>query len=199
MSTWKYMLLTAAFAAPPLHAQEAASAAVAPAEAPASDRIAAAQSLIEVMMPAAQREEMMGQLVAVTMANVSAGMQQHFGAAELAADPKAKTVFDRFVARQQQLTVEQLRTQLPGLFDAMARAYARRFTVAQLGEIETFFRTPTGRIYVTESMNIMSDPDIAAWQRQSIASSMERLPAELERLSQELKDAGVQTDASTQS
>src|SRR3546814_8303555 len=59
------------------------------------------------MMPAAQREEMMGQLVAVTMANVSAGMQQHFGAAELAADPKAKTVFDRFVARQQQLTVEQ--------------------------------------------------------------------------------------------
>src|SRR3546814_15125821 len=80
----------------------------------------------------------------------------------------------------------------------MARAYARRFTVAQLGEIETFFRTPTGRIYVTESMNIMSDPDIAAWQRQSIASSMERPPAELEWLSQELKDEGVQTDASPQ-
>src|SRR3546814_18844746 len=97
-----------------------------------------------------------------------------------------------------QLTVEQLRTQLPGLFDAMARAYARRFTVAQLGEIETFFRTPTGRIYVTESMNIMSDPDIAAWQRQSISSRMERPTAELERLSRELTEARVTTDALTQ-
>src|SRR3546814_13289479 len=131
MSTWKYMLLTAAFAAPPLHAQEAASAAVAPAEAPASDRIAAALSLIEVMMPAAQREEMMGQLVAVTMANVTAGMQQHFGAAELDADPKAKTVFDCFVARQQHLTVAKLRPQLPVLSDAMARPPPRTPPVAQ--------------------------------------------------------------------
>src|SRR3546814_12217130 len=82
MSTWKYMLLTAAFAAPPLHAQEAASAAVAPAEAPAYDRIAAAQSLIEVMMPAAQRAEMMGQIVEVKMANDPDGLRTHFGAAE---------------------------------------------------------------------------------------------------------------------
>ena len=199
MSTWKYMLLAAALAAPPLHAQEARPVAASAAETLSPDRIAAADSLIEVMMPAAQRSEMMGQLVAVTMANISAGIRQHFGTNELAADPKAKAVFDRFVERQQQLTAQQIDAQLPGLFKAMARAYARRFTVAQLSEIEAFFRTPTGRIYMAESMKIMSDPDIAAWQRQSMATGMERLPQELERLRKELEAAGVATEASARS
>src|SRR3546814_10417061 len=61
MSTWKYMLLTAAFAAPPPHAQEAATAAVAPGEARASDRIDAARRLNGEMMPAAQRAAARGQ------------------------------------------------------------------------------------------------------------------------------------------
>ena len=120
-------------------------------------------------------------------------MEQRFSAEEQLQDPKVKAVFDRFLARQQQLTLDQVNDQLPGLFDAMARAYARRFTVGQLGEIEAFFNTPTGRAYMTESMSIMSDPDIAAWQRQSIAASMDRLPTELERLRKDLEAVGADT------
>jgi hypothetical protein len=55
---------------------------------------------------------------------------------------------------------------------AMAAAYARRFDVAQLREIRRFFETPVGRAYVRGSATIMSDPDVAAWQRGLMASSM---------------------------
>ncbi len=190
MSIVKALLFASALVAAPLHAQSAAGPAV---ETPAPDRVAAAEKLIDAMMPASQRQAMMAQIVSATMANISAGMEQRFSAEEQLQDPKVKAVFDRFLARQQQLTLDQVNDQLPGLFDAMARAYARRFTVGQLGEIEAFFNTPTGRAYMTESMSIMSDPDIAAWQRQSIAASMDRLPTELERLRKDLEAVGADT------
>lgn len=184
MSIWKALLLVSALTAAPLHAETAPPTAV---EAPAPDRVAAAEKLMEVMMPASQREAMMGQLVSAAMTNVIAGFEQRFGAEGQLKDPEVRAVFDRFIARQQQLTLEQISGQLPGLFDAMARAYARRFTVEQLGEIEAFFSTPTGQAYTVQSMNVMADPDIAAWQSQSIAASLDRLPAELERLRKDLE------------
>ncbi|HEX5183516.1 MAG TPA: DUF2059 domain-containing protein [Allosphingosinicella sp.] len=48
----------------------------------------------------------------------------------------------------------------PDLRDGLAHAYARRFTVEQLTEMNRFFATPAGQAYASESMLIMIDPDV---------------------------------------
>lgn len=78
---------------------------------------------------------------------------------------------------------------MPELIEAMSRAYARRFTSSQMNEMHAFFSTPTGQRYVTEAMGIMSDPDVAEWQRNSMAKSMEKLPEELKKLQEEMEKA----------
>ena len=48
----------------------------------------------------------------------------------------------------------------PGVRDALAHAYARRFTVAQLGELDRFFATPTGAAYAADSTTLMMSPEM---------------------------------------
>jgi hypothetical protein len=61
----------------------------------------------------------------------------------------------------------------------MARAYARRFDVAQMREIKAFFQTPTGRLYMQQSYTIMADPDVGTWQRTMMANSMTGVQADV--------------------
>ena len=44
--------------------------------------------------------------------------------------------------------------------DGLSRAYAVRFDNDQLADISTFFATPTGQLYATESMALFSDPQV---------------------------------------
>jgi len=63
----------------------------------------------------------------------------------------------------------------PGIRSGLARAYARRFTAEQLADINTFFATPTGAVYASESMLVFTDP-------QAMAGSMEALPKVIEAM-----------------
>ena len=90
----------------------------------------------------------------------------------IGSDPKVRALFDEFMTRQMARTTDTLRASLPGMVDAMARAYARRFDVAQMAEVRRFFETPTGRAYMQASTTIMADPDIARWQRDMMARTM---------------------------
>ena len=49
----------------------------------------------------------------------------------------------------------------PAMRNALAHAYARRFTVAELGDLGRFFATPTGRAYAADQMTLMMSPDMA--------------------------------------
>ena len=42
----------------------------------------------------------------------------------------------------------------------LARAYARKFSAAQLGEMNAFFATPTGKAYSSEWMALQADPEL---------------------------------------
>src|SRR3546814_2191675 len=42
----------------------------------------------------------------------------------------------------------------------MAKAYARKFTADQLGELNGFFATPTGQAYASEWMAAQADPEV---------------------------------------
>ena len=136
-------------------------------------RLAAARNLIELMLPAAQRDQMIEGMIRPIMGNIRQSMEQVPGFNDaIGKDPKVKDAFRRFMKAQEDRSIASLRTGMPGMVEAMAGAYARRFDVKQLAEIRAFFETPTGRVYMAASYTIMSDPDILAWQRDLMTRSM---------------------------
>jgi hypothetical protein len=155
---------------------------IAPAVTPAADpaRLTAARDLIDILMPPATRAQMVESMMTPMLANLRQGMTQNPDFAKaMNGDPRVKALFDTFMARQQTRTTTMMRDALPGMSDAMARAYARRFDVAQMREIKAFFQTPTGRLYMQQSYTIMADPDVGAWQRTMMANSMTGVQADV--------------------
>lgn len=64
----------------------------------------------------------------------------------------------------------------PAFRDGLARAYAKRFTVQQLSELNAFFATPTGNAYATESMVIMTDPEVIQKMTEIMPLMMKEMP-----------------------
>ncbi len=181
------LIALAVIGAAPALAQQPAEAIV---EVPAVDpaRLTVARALLETLMPASKRDAMIDGMMQGMMANMAQGMTNspQFKN-EIAREPRARAIFDRFFARQQATTLSMLKTNMPGMIEAMAHAYARRFTVGQMGEMQAFFATPTGRVYMEQATTIMSDPDVARWQRDLMTSTMKRMPTEMEALMAEIK------------
>ena len=72
----------------------------------------------------------------------------------------------------------------PAFQDGLARAYAKRFTVAQLDELNSFFETPTGRAYAAESLVIMTDPEVMKKMTEIMPAMMKQMPAITQRMKQ---------------
>ena len=151
-------------------------------------RLTAARALMDQLMPPATRDQMMRSIITAMMQNMTRSFAQN---PELATamdkEPGARAVFDRFTERQMTTSTNDLIANLPGMLDAMARAYARRFTLAQLNDMATFFATPTGQIYLTQAPTIMADPDVGAWMNGLMTRSMQRMPDELAKLKAEIE------------
>jgi hypothetical protein len=147
----------------------------------------AASELINLIMPPSSREAMLATMIEGQMTMVRNNLMNVPAIkSALERSPGARSVFDRFVARQTQFSVETITERLPGMIEAMSEAYARRFTLEQLQEMSVFFQSPTGQRYVEQSTSIMNDPAIAAWQSGLMRATFARLPEEMRRLRQEL-------------
>ena len=73
----------------------------------------------------------------------------------------------------------------PRMREGLARAMARRFDARQLGEINLFFASPTGKAFAGQYMQLWIDPDTM----RSIFSSMPELMKLMPELMQKLKAA----------
>lgn len=171
----------AALPAPAL-AQMAPTSAPGPAAAPATPldpaRVAAARELIDLLLPPATREQLLAGMMTPMLANMRRAMADAPGFTDaIDGNPRLRALFDRFMADQEVEVMQTLREALPAMPPAMANAYARRFDLKQLRELRAFFETPTGRAYMQASYTIMSDPDVAAWQRDMTTRSMARMQA----------------------
>lgn len=179
----KHLIMAAAMFFAPVATQ----AQVSPSPSVDPSRLAAARSVIDQIFPPATRAQMIGGMMATMTANIRQSMIQNTQLSEaIGKDARVRALFDRFMDRQMERSNESMQTGLPGMVDAMARAYARRFDVAQLHELSAFFATPTGRVYTQASMTIMSDPDVAAWQRNLMASSMSRVQEDVRDLTKQI-------------
>ena len=178
----------------------AAPASTAPAMQQAADmdaRMEKARTIVERTMPAEQRDQMFGQVIDSMMTNMIAGMMQ--GDADLAksleSNTEAAKLLANFVERQKKLALEDLKETGPEMVEAIASAYAKRFSLAELAEVEAFVATPTGARFFQTGTQIFSDPAIAEWQRKLFAKAQAREAAELRRLMEELTPLLEKQDA----
>lgn len=75
-------------------------------------------------------------------------------------DPYRKERDDQMIKVIRPLISEFLADLEPPMRDGLAHAYARKFTPAQLTEMNAFFATPTGSVYASESMALGADPEV---------------------------------------
>jgi hypothetical protein len=183
----KSLLLAALLLPMPVAAQVAAPAPV-PVSAPDPSRVVVARRLMDQIMPPATRDQMMRSMMGAMSQNMVGALRQN---AQLTTSleklPGAQAVFDRFLQRQMEIGTQDLVANLPTMLDAMAKAYARRFTLVQLKEMGVFFATPTGQAYLMQAPTIMSDPDVGVWMNQLMTRSMQRLPEQMAKLKADIE------------
>ncbi len=165
-----------------------ATAAPAGANAPTAQHLQVARELVEVVTPAAQREQMFETVISSFMANQLAGMMQANPTIRRAfeEEPKLRPVFTAFVERQRRLAMDDLRDSGEQLAEAFAAGYARNFTMAELAELRRFFETSTGAKYASRSAALMTDPALGEWQRGVAARAEARKKEELRQLMDEI-------------
>ena len=78
--------------------------------------------------------------------------------------------------------VDLMETMEPQVRDGLAEAYARRFTVAQLGELNRFFETPTGAQYAGQSMLVYTDPAVMSRMQAMTPELTKAMPAIIEKV-----------------
>ncbi|MES2288706.1 MAG: DUF2059 domain-containing protein [Pseudomonadota bacterium] len=65
----------------------------------------------------------------------------------------------------------------PSIREAMTKIYARKFTAAQLGDLDRFFQTPTGALYAREWMAAYMDPEMLKGMQAFVPEMMKAMPA----------------------
>lgn len=75
-------------------------------------------------------------------------------------DPHRKERDDQITKVVKPLISEALADMEPPMRDGLAKAYARKFSAAQLGDLNGFLATPTGNLYASEWMAMQADPEV---------------------------------------
>jgi len=75
-------------------------------------------------------------------------------------DPNRKEREDQINKVIKPLISEVLADMEPPMRDGMAKAYARKFSPAQLGDLNSFLATPTGTAYANDWMAMQADPEV---------------------------------------
>ena len=110
------------------------------------------------MYPPERRDAMMNEMVSALMAQIRGGTTLP----PMFADPGLKAIMDRAFASMPGRLIPVISRHLPRMHEAIATAYAREFSQAELSEIVAFARTPAGQRYFQRSGGLLSDRDVAA-------------------------------------
>lgn len=170
-------------------------------------RLPAAQSIVGVMMP----DGFYGKIMADTMGPMFSSIFSMFGGPEMIVPTK----FSLSAEQSESLSEDQMaeiagivdpayESRAGAISDAMnasmadaftvleapmrdglSRAYAARFNDAQLADIATFFATPTGSAYASESMALFSDPQVM----QSMMGAMPAIMGSFGGMEQTMEEA----------
>jgi len=70
----------------------------------------------------------------------------------------------------------------PQMREALARLYAKRFTLAELNDMATFFRTSSGKSFGAQLIPMMADPDYVSAMTEMMPRLMQAMPAIAEKV-----------------
>lgn len=76
----------------------------------------------------------------------------------------------------------------PKVREALTRAYAREFTLAELQEMARFFATPAGTRYASKSMELFMDPEMMKTMTEAMPEIMKQMPAIIAKATNATKD-----------
>jgi hypothetical protein len=109
-------------------------------------------------------------------------------------DPQREARTEGALALMTPLMLEAGKALEPPMREGIARAYARKFSAAQLNEINAFFATPIGSSFAAESFAIQGDPEVLSATMQAmpllltkVMGSVGDLEAKMKALPQERK------------
>ncbi|RZM20120.1 MAG: hypothetical protein EOP67_55225 [Sphingomonas sp.] len=93
-------------------------------------------------------------------------------------------IYDPRWEERQQLTMHAMlgamgdffTTMEPELRDGMAHAYANRFSLAELTDLDRYFGTPTGAKYAATVTTIMTDPAVMNTMKDMMPRMMQQMP-----------------------
>lgn len=141
----------------PAFAQDAPSASTPAIPAVEPERLAIAERIVAVSLPPAEREQKMHEMLQAVTAQITAAIPL-----DDIEDEGLRAILSEYLGNIPEALRPTVNAFLPKQMDAMAHAYARLFTRAELEDTLAFARTPSGSAFLSKSIDIMSDPEVAA-------------------------------------
>lgn len=119
--------------------------------------LAKARAIMEIMFPPAEREQTFGVLMSQVLDQFRSSLP-----AEAVTDPQLRAILDRYLDSVPDRLGPTVKTHLPKIIEATAKAYTHEFTLAELNDIHAFAQSPAGEHYLKRSTALIGDPDVAA-------------------------------------
>lgn len=156
-------------------------------------RLAAAQRVVLALVPPgtymrmmrdqfpAMMDGVMAQMMGMSAADLGApgadGSTVPVGKAIAEGDPHFRermSIMTKVMGEEFGTVFEKLE---PGLRAGLSRSFARKFTTAQLNELDAFFATPTGKAFAGEYLATFMDPEVMQEMMAATPEIMKAMPA----------------------
>jgi len=177
----------------PLAANAQAPAPIAPAQ------LDAARGVVAKVFPVGTYRRMMGETMDKLMGSMMDGMMdmpigeiarlgglesEKVAEMDKTSIAEIMAIYDPHFRERTRLGMRAMTDSMTGLMDDMeprfraglTRAYARKFSAAQLADLGRFFDTPTGSVYAAESMMLYMDPEVMGEMQTMMPEIMKKMP-----------------------
>ena len=134
--------------------------------------LAVAHEILDTAFPPAKRSQMFASMTD----SLPAQMKQAVPSSMISNDKDFQALLQRSQDRMFADMNAAMQDAIPDYFEAMARAYARDFSLYDLNAILTFARTPTGGRFFARSTELIKDPDVQAAGQRMSAKLLAKLP-----------------------
>ena len=202
MTKRHFGLIAALFVSTPVLAQQPVPSA---SETPVADpaRIAAAKPVVDKLWPLGTYRRMMDGTMSKLMDGMVAQMFDMRASDMAAAGGKAATTGDKtlgqvaterdpYFRERMSITMKTMMDEMlplmekmePKVRDGLTNVYARRYTVAQLADMDRFFATPSGKAYADYAMMIFADPEIIKGMQSFTPELLKAMPRIMEKAKQ---------------
>src|SRR4051812_28805671 len=146
--------------------------------------LAVAHQILATGIPPEKRSQMFGSVVD-SLVEQSRKSNESLGFTK---DKDFQAVMDRSTQRLWDEMKPVMNAALPDIFDSMARAYAREFSIDDLNALLAFVKTPAGQHFFERAPMILKDPDVQAANQRMLAQFRGRMPEIMRENQQDIEE-----------